>query len=295
MINVSSSVMAHGTRRTFQQAVQPPASVTEPISATEVTDTHETYDTLVEQHLGLVMHVARRYAKRYQGQHILDLDDLVQEGMLGLIRAAEKFDVQQGFQFSTYATFWIRQAIRQAIMTGSRTIRLPDTIWSASRRLAQVQAVLWQQYRREPSLDELAEAMQSEQAQVLVLLQHQQQMLSLEQPVYTEHEGTETTLVGEQIAAPDDTEERERHQEVADLLKHLTRQERQVIELRYQLGTEAEHGIEDIPLAYSEVGRRLRMTSDLVKAVETRALRKMRFWVGRWQRLGRAQPIGARQ
>jgi RNA polymerase primary sigma factor len=158
---------------------------------------------------------------------------------------------------------------------------------------ARQQAALWQQYRREPSADELAEAMQDEKEQVLVLLQHQQQVLSLEQPVYTEQE---STLLGEQIAAPDDTEDteqRERHQEVADLLKHLTVQERQVIEFRYQLGQAPIYGREDILVPYTAVGQHLQMSAELVKSVETRALRKLRFWAQRGQRLGIAQPMGA--
>src|SRR5260370_1845748 len=83
----------------------------------------------VEDHLGLVMHLAKRYAGSYQGQHLLDLEDLYQERVLGLMHAAEKFDARNGLPFSTYATHWIRWPIVQAIMHESRTIRLPTTIW----------------------------------------------------------------------------------------------------------------------------------------------------------------------
>src|SRR5260370_12818412 len=99
-----------------------------------------TTDTLVENHLGLVMHLANRYAGSYQGHHILDLEDLYQEGVLWLMHAAEKFDARKGFRFSTYATYWIRWAIGQAIMNESRTIRLPTTIWPALHYLARAQA-----------------------------------------------------------------------------------------------------------------------------------------------------------
>ena len=231
--------------------------------------------TLVEEHLGLVIHVAKRYAGSYLGHHILDLDDLVQEGVLGLMHAAEKFDARKGFRFSTYATWWIRQAIGQAIMNESRTIRVPTTIWNASRRLIRAQALLWQQCQREPSLDELAAVMQCAKEQVLVLLQLQQEPVSLEQPVYSEQE---VTLVGDQIAAPDNTEQREQRAEITDLLKHLTAQEQQVIQTRYQLGQITTYGMEDIPLPYTEVGRKLQMTVELVKSVEARAFVKMRFW-----------------
>jgi RNA polymerase primary sigma factor len=255
---MSSTAISHDT---LQKTVQQPASAT---------------DTLVERHLGLVVHLAKRYARSYQGHHILDLDDLVQEGVLGLMHAAEKFDARKGFQFSTYATYWIRWAIGQAIMNESRAIRLPTTIWSASGRLVRAQALLWQQYQREPSPDELAEVMQCPKEQILVLLQFQHELVSLEQPVYSEHE---VTLVGDQFAAPDDTQQREQQTEVADLLKHLSPQERRVIEMRYQLAQTAD--AEDIPLPYTEVSRQLGMTPGLVKAIETRALMKMRFWAER--------------
>src|SRR5260370_27463302 len=170
-------------------------TVRQPASAT---------DTLVEHYLGLVVHPAKRYDGSYQGHHVLDLDDLVQEGVLGLMHAAEKFDARKGFRFSTYATYWIRWAIGQAIMHESRTIRLPTTIWSAAGRLVRAQAALWQQYQREPSPDELAEVMQCEKEHVLVLLQLQREPVSLEQPGYSYHR---VTLVRDQLAAPDETEQ----------------------------------------------------------------------------------------
>jgi len=232
----------------------------------------------VEDHLGLVMHLAQRYAGSYQGQHLLDLEDLYQEGVLGLLHAAEKFDARKGFRFSTYATYWIRWAIGQAIMNESRTIRLPTTIWPALHHLGRAQAALWQQYQREPSPDELAEAMQCAKEQVLVLLHLQHEPVSLEQPVSSEHDAT---LLGDQLAAPDDSEQREQQTEVAALLKHLSPRERQVIQTRYQLGQAGASNVEDLPLPYTEVSRQLGMTTELVKAIETRAFLKMRFWATR--------------
>ncbi len=232
----------------------------------------------VEDHLGLVMHLAKRSAGSYQGQHILDLEDLYQEGVLGLLHAAEKFDARKGFRFSTYATYWIRWAIGQAIMHESRTIRLPTTIWPALHHLAHAQAALWQQYQREPSLDELAAVLQCAKEQVLVLLHLQHEPVSLEQPVSSEHE---VTLLGDQLVAPDNSEQREQQREIAALLKHLTPRERQVIQTRYQLGQAGAYNVEDIPLPYTEVSRQLGMTTGLVKAIETRALLKLRFWAER--------------
>ena len=255
---MSSTAIPHDV---LQQTVQQSASAT-PIR--------------VEDHLGLVMHLAKRSIESYQGQHLLDLEDLYQEGVLGLMHAAEKFDARKGFRFSTYATYWIRWAIGQAIMNESRTIRLPTTIWPALHHLARAQAALWQQYQREPSPDELAEVMECEKKQVLVLLHLQHEPVSLEQPVSSGHE---VTRFGDQLAAPDETEQREQQTEVADLLKHLSPRERRVIEMRYQLRQTA--NAEDIPMPYTEVSRQLGMTAGLVKAVETRALIKLRFWATR--------------
>lgn len=231
---------------------------------------------VVEDHLGLVARIARRYARNYQGHHTMDLEDLIQEGTIGLMRAIEKFDDAKGCKFSTYAVYWIRQAIGQAIENESRIMRLPSPIWQALRRLVRAQAVLWQQKQREPSLDDLAKELRLEREEVLALLHLQQEPVSLEQPIYSEDGNT---LLEDLLEAPDDTRAREQQTEVADLLKYLTPQERQVIETRYQLGQTA--NAENIPLPYMEVGRQLGMTPGLVKTMEERAFMKMRFWAER--------------
>src|SRR5258708_5455160 len=136
----------------------------------------------------------------------------------------------KAFAFSTYATYWIRCAIWRAIMNESPTIRLPTDIWPAAGHLARAQTALWQQNQREPSSDELAEAMQCAKEQVLLLLHLQYVPISLEQPVSSEHE---VKLVGDQLAAPDETEQREQQQEVAELLTHLSPRERRGIPTRH--------------------------------------------------------------
>ncbi len=236
---------------------------------------------LIEDHLGLVVQIAKRYARRYTGHGVVDLDDLIQEGALGLIHAAEKFDAERGLQFSTYASWWIRQAITVAIATQTRTIRVPTSTWEALKGLARTQHTLVQQYGREPSLEELAAGMGCEQERVVLLLQMQQETLSLEQPVVGEHDAY---LLGDVLEAPNADEQGERQAQVASLLRHLTTQEQQVVMWRYQLGTDAACGVEDIPLSYAEVGRHLGMTAALVKAIEGRAFVKLRFWAvrGRW-------------
>jgi RNA polymerase sigma factor (sigma-70 family) len=120
--------------------------------------------------------------------------------------------------------------------------------------------------------------MQYEKEQVLVLLHPQHEPVSLEQPVYAEQE---VTLLGDQLVAPDNCEQREQQREVAALLNHLSPRERQVIQTRYQLGPTGASNVEDIPLPYTEVSRQLGMTTGLVKAIETRALIKLRFWAER--------------
>lgn len=220
---------------------------------------------LVEEHLGLLVHIANRYARRYTGHGLVDLDDLIQEGALGLMHAAEKFDAARGFQFATYASWWVRRAITLAIATQTRAIRVPTNVWNELKHLAQAQGTLWQQLQREPTLDELAASMGCEHERVLLFLQMQQDMLSLEQPMGVDNDAH---LLGDVLEAPNDDERDERQAMVASLLRHLNQKERQVIELRYQLGAEAEYSVEDIPLPYTEVGRRLKMTSALVKSVE---------------------------
>jgi DNA-directed RNA polymerase sigma subunit (sigma70/sigma32) len=115
-----------------------------------------------------------------------------------------------------------------------------------------------------------------EQERVVLLLQMQQETLSLEQPASFDDDNEDR--LGDVLEAPDEAMLREQQAIVADLLKHLTMQERQVIEVRYQLGAEAEYSVEDVPLPYAEVSRRLKMTTDLTNSVESRALMKLRFW-----------------
>ena len=222
---------------------------------------------------------------------MVDLEDLIQDQALGLLAAAEKFDAERGWQFSTYASWWIRRAITLAMAKQARTIRLPLDLWRESTHLAQTATLLWQQLQREPTTQELAACLGCEPERVRFLLQLRQEPLSLEQAVSPDDE---EHCLGDLLEAPDDSQQQEQHATVAGLLQQLTPQERAVVMQRYQLGRDAEHGIEDIPLPYAEVGRRLQMTDRLVKAVEARALVKMRFWAERGHRVVRSAPGDAR-
>jgi RNA polymerase nonessential primary-like sigma factor len=141
-------------------------------------------------------------------------------------RAAEKLDAGRGLQFSTYASWWIRQAITLAIAALTRTIRVPTSTWEELKRLAQAQGAHWQQLQHEPSLDELAACMGCEQERVVLLIQMQQETLSLQQPVFVEHDAN---LLGDVLEAPNAYEQGERQAQVASLLAHLTMQEQEVV------------------------------------------------------------------
>lgn len=243
---------------------------------------------LVEQHLHLVKFIANRF----QGEELgdLDLDDLVQEGYTGLIRAAELFDPEKinpdtgrSYQFSSYATWWIREKILRALREQRRAIRLPDHVWDDLNQLARERKALWEQYQRAPTVDELAEAMQVQRSHVLFLIAAQQEVASLDEfrSAHLAHgEGEEDHLL-DSLAAPDSAMQLEQEAEVAGLLKYLSREERSVIVYRYQIDADAEYGVEDIPLPFTVVARRLGMTAEHAKTVEARALLKMHYWAER--------------
>lgn len=231
----------------------------------------------VEDHLGLIGHIA----KRYQG-YGLDFEELVDEGYFGLHEAVKRFDPSRGAAFSTYATYWIRQAIVRALREQKRSIRLPDNVWEELNQLARERRSFWQLHQREPSVDELAEAMQCQRARVLFILSMQRisdvASLDAPMPLHFSSNAEEEDPLLDTLVAPDTTAQRERQGDVAGLLKYLSREERSVIVYRYQLGAEAEHGIEDIPLPFTHVARHLSMTADRAKTIEARALLKMRYW-----------------
>jgi RNA polymerase primary sigma factor len=226
----------------------------------------EAKEKMINSNLRMVVSNARRY----QGQG-LPLGDLIQEGIVGLIRAAEKFDWRRGFKFSTYATLWIRQAIQRALSNTSRTIRIPVHIEQRQRKLARAERELTNKIGREPSEQELAEAAQMELAEVIQLREAPQAIASLDQPVGDEDDAVLGEMFASERPEPsDELVESERVDLVSGALDELPPQERAVIELRFGLAD----GEEKTPDA---TGRELGISRERVHQLESDALRRLRL------------------
>jgi RNA polymerase primary sigma factor len=225
----------------------------------------EAKERMINSNLRLVVSNARRY----QG-HGLPLPDLIQEGIVGLIRASEKFDWRRGFKFSTYATLWIRQSIQRALANTSNTIRIPVHVEQRQRKLARAERDLTNQLGREPRDDELAKAAELELDEVIRLRDTPRAIASLDQPVGEEDE----TVFGELFASerPEPSKElvdSERLDAVAGALDELPATERQVIELRFGLAGEEK--------TLDATGRELGMSPSRVQELEDDALRRLRL------------------
>jgi RNA polymerase primary sigma factor len=220
---------------------------------------------LIESNLRLVMSITRNYTKA--GVPLLDL---IQEGNLGLIRAVEKFDYRLGFKLSTYATWWIRQAITRALADQGRTIRVPVHVTEQVRRVLRARRVLTQKLNRDPTIDELAAEAGFPPARVGELLELVEEPLSLETPV-----GDGESLYGDLIvdtnsAQPDDSAALNlRTEELNEALYQLKPRMRYVLALRFGLDGEK-------PKTLEEVGDALGITRERVRQLETRALRELR-------------------
>jgi RNA polymerase primary sigma factor len=220
---------------------------------------------LIESNLRLVMAITRNYTKAS-----VPLLDLIQEGNLGLIRAVEKFDYRLGYKLSTYATWWIRQAITRALADQGRTIRLPVHVADQVRRLLRARRQLAQKYNREPTLSELARETQQTEERVRELLELVETPVSLETPV-----GDGESLYGDLIedvnslAPHEQSAEQARGRELAGALDQLNPRMRRVLSLRFGLDGES-------PRTPEEVGTQLGITRERVRQLETRALRELR-------------------
>lgn len=231
-----------------------------------VRDGNKSRDHLIKANTRLVVSIA----KKYMGQGV-PFSDLIQEGNLGLMKAVEKFDYRRGYKFSTYATWWIRQAITRALADQGRTIRVPVHMSDRIRKLHQVSRQLEQVWGRKPTAEELAKEMELEPTKVRWMLRVSRHPVSLERPVGEEEDSELGNFIEDEdaLTPPDAAYHRLLQEKLEDVLSTLTPREARILRLRFGLQNGRSYTLE-------EVGKKFGLTRERIRQIEGQALRKLR-------------------